>query len=189
MFFPLPRTATAPFCPSEVKGSVAVPQSLPFGKKLMRYAGPAEVLGGALGLQGAGFRRIEAIVLGLVGTIAGQIIMEGFLDLKIPCWQRRLLTRALALVPAFLGVRWFGERRRGQDARAEPGGAELSAAVCDVAAHSLHEQPRDGQLRQRPGAQRRLSAGSASSLPSAAVMKSTKARTRADNWWRCGYTA
>jgi manganese transport protein len=42
-------------------------------------------------------------------TIAGQIIMEGFLDLKIPCWQRRLITRALALVPAYLGVRWFGD--------------------------------------------------------------------------------
>ncbi|MBB3179136.1 Nramp family divalent metal transporter [Variovorax sp. Sphag1AA] len=43
------------------------------------------------------------------GTIAGQVIMEGFLDLKIPCWQRRLITRALALVPAFAGVLWLGE--------------------------------------------------------------------------------
>jgi len=43
------------------------------------------------------------------GTIAGQIVMEGFLDLKIPCWQRRLLTRMLALVPAFIGVWWLGE--------------------------------------------------------------------------------
>jgi manganese transport protein len=43
------------------------------------------------------------------GTIAGQIVMEGFLDLKIPCWQRRLLTRAVALVPAFVGVWWFGD--------------------------------------------------------------------------------
>ena len=43
------------------------------------------------------------------GTIAGQIVMEGFLDLKIPCWQRRLLTRGLALVPAFVGVWWFGD--------------------------------------------------------------------------------
>ncbi len=42
------------------------------------------------------------------GTIAGQIVMEGFLDLKIPCWQRRLITRGLALVPAFVGVAWFG---------------------------------------------------------------------------------
>ena len=45
----------------------------------------------------------------ITGTMAGQIIMEGFLDLKIPCWQRRLITRGLALVPAFIGVWWFGE--------------------------------------------------------------------------------
>ncbi|WP_341676256.1 Nramp family divalent metal transporter [Niveibacterium sp. SC-1] len=43
------------------------------------------------------------------GTIAGQILMEGFLDLKIPCWQRRLITRALALIPAFAGILWLGE--------------------------------------------------------------------------------
>ncbi|MEM8294294.1 DUF3483 domain-containing protein, partial [Morganella morganii] len=33
------------------------------------------------------------------GTIAGQVVMEGFLRAKIPCWQRRLITRGLALVP------------------------------------------------------------------------------------------
>jgi manganese transport protein len=43
------------------------------------------------------------------GTIAGQVIMEGFLDLKIPCWQRRVITRGLALVPALGGVLWLGD--------------------------------------------------------------------------------
>ncbi len=43
------------------------------------------------------------------GTIAGQVLLEGFLDLKIPCWQRRVITRGLALVPAFAGVLWLGE--------------------------------------------------------------------------------
>jgi manganese transport protein len=43
------------------------------------------------------------------GTIAGQVIMEGFLDLKIPCWQRRFITRGLALVPAFIGVALLGD--------------------------------------------------------------------------------
>jgi manganese transport protein len=47
------------------------------------------------------------------GTIAGQIIMEGFLDLKIPCWQRRLITRAIAVVPAFLAIAWRGENAVG----------------------------------------------------------------------------
>ena len=48
------------------------------------------------------------------GTIAGQILMEGFLDLKIPCWQRRLITRALALIPAFAGILWLGEQGVGR---------------------------------------------------------------------------
>nr|WP_281438659.1 MULTISPECIES: Nramp family divalent metal transporter [Pseudomonas] len=43
------------------------------------------------------------------GTIAGQVIMEGYLNLKIPCWQRRLITRGLALIPAFVGVWLMGE--------------------------------------------------------------------------------
>ncbi|GAC1337020.1 MAG: Nramp family divalent metal transporter [Myxococcales bacterium] len=43
------------------------------------------------------------------GTIAGQVLMEGSLDLKIPCWQRRLITRVLALLPAFIGVAVLGE--------------------------------------------------------------------------------
>ncbi|MFU6942394.1 Nramp family divalent metal transporter [Pseudomonas aeruginosa] len=43
------------------------------------------------------------------GTIAGQVVMEGFLRAKIPCWQRRLITRGLALVPALIGVLWLGE--------------------------------------------------------------------------------
>src|SRR5215470_2472670 len=43
------------------------------------------------------------------GTIAGQTILEGFLELKIACWQRRLITRALALGPALAGILWFGD--------------------------------------------------------------------------------
>lgn len=43
------------------------------------------------------------------GTIAGQVLMEGFLELRIPCWLRRVVTRGLALVPALLGVLWLGE--------------------------------------------------------------------------------
>ncbi|MDR3435314.1 Nramp family divalent metal transporter [Telmatospirillum sp.] len=43
------------------------------------------------------------------GTVAGQVILEGFLEIKIPCWQRRLITRSLALIPAFVGVAWLGD--------------------------------------------------------------------------------
>lgn len=48
------------------------------------------------------------------GTIAGQIIMEGFLDLKIPCYQRRIITRGLAIIPALIGVLWMGEHAVGK---------------------------------------------------------------------------
>jgi manganese transport protein len=48
------------------------------------------------------------------GTIAGQVIMEGFLDLKIPCWKRRLITRGLALLPAMAGVLILGEHSTGK---------------------------------------------------------------------------
>lgn len=43
------------------------------------------------------------------GTIAGQILLEGFMQWKIPCWQRRVITRVLALIPALAGVLWLGE--------------------------------------------------------------------------------
>jgi manganese transport protein len=36
----------------------------------------------------------------LTGTLAGQIVMEGFLDLRLPPWLRRLVTRLVAIVPA-----------------------------------------------------------------------------------------
>jgi manganese transport protein len=48
------------------------------------------------------------------GTIAGQVIMEGFLKLKIPCWQRRLITRGLALGPAMVGVLTLGDHAIGK---------------------------------------------------------------------------
>lgn len=48
------------------------------------------------------------------GTIAGQVIMEGFIDLKIPCWKRRVITRALALIPAFIGVALLGDASTGK---------------------------------------------------------------------------
>jgi manganese transport protein len=46
----------------------------------------------------------------LTGTLAGQIVMEGFLNIRLTPWLRRLVTRALAVVPA-IGIMWYyGER-------------------------------------------------------------------------------
>jgi manganese transport protein len=44
----------------------------------------------------------------LTATLAGQVVMEGFLNLRMPAWKRRLLTRGLAIVPAVLVAWWFG---------------------------------------------------------------------------------
>ncbi|AVK04247.1 manganese transport protein MntH [Pseudomonas paraeruginosa] len=68
------------------------------------------LVGGALASFLFGFALLAAGQSStFTGTIAGQVVMEGFLRAKIPCWQRRLITRGLALVPALLGVLWLGE--------------------------------------------------------------------------------
>jgi manganese transport protein len=46
----------------------------------------------------------------VTGTLAGQIVAEGFLDLRMPLWLRRLATRALAIVPAVIVVAAMGDR-------------------------------------------------------------------------------
>jgi manganese transport protein len=45
----------------------------------------------------------------LTGTLAGQIVMEGFLNLRLPQWQRRLITRLLAIIPTIIVVALYGE--------------------------------------------------------------------------------
>ena len=42
-------------------------------------------------------------------ALAGQIVMEGFLDIRLPPYLRRLLTRAIAIVPAAIVTVWYGE--------------------------------------------------------------------------------
>ena len=50
----------------------------------------------------------------LTGTLAGQIVMEGFLHIRLRPWLRRLITRALAIVPAVLVIGVFGESKTTQ---------------------------------------------------------------------------
>lgn len=49
----------------------------------------------------------------ITGTLAGQIIMEGHINLRIQPWLRRLLTRILAILPAVLTIIYFGENGLG----------------------------------------------------------------------------
>lgn len=50
----------------------------------------------------------------ITGTLAGQIVMEGHLKLRIQPWIRRLFTRLLAIIPAFFTILYFGESALGE---------------------------------------------------------------------------
>lgn len=67
-------------------------------------------------LLGAGASTVFALALlasgqnsTLTGTLAGQIVMEGFLNIRLRPWLRRLITRAIAIVPAAIVAVLYGE--------------------------------------------------------------------------------
>jgi manganese transport protein len=67
-------------------------------------------------LLGAGASTVFALALlasgqnsTLTGTLAGQIVMEGFLNIRLRPWLRRLITRAIAIVPAAIVAILYGE--------------------------------------------------------------------------------
>jgi manganese transport protein len=67
-------------------------------------------------LLGAGASTVFALALlasgqnsTLTGTLAGQIVMEGFLNIRLRPWLRRLITRAIAIVPAAIVAIGYGE--------------------------------------------------------------------------------
>ena len=46
----------------------------------------------------------------ITGTLSGQIVMEGFLNIRLPAWMRRLITRTIAIIPAVIVTAMYGER-------------------------------------------------------------------------------
>lgn len=46
----------------------------------------------------------------LTGTLAGQIVMEGFLHIRLKPWLRRLITPGIAIIPAFIATVLYGEK-------------------------------------------------------------------------------
>lgn len=50
----------------------------------------------------------------ITGTLAGQVVMEGYLNLRLQPWIRRLITRLIAIVPAFLVIYFLGEDSTGK---------------------------------------------------------------------------
>src|SRR5438874_2671018 len=78
-----------------------------------------QLLSPLLGTKGASVLFAVALLCSgqnatLTGTLAGQIVMEGFINLRLRPWLRRLITRLLAIVPAIIVVSLYGERGSGQ---------------------------------------------------------------------------
>ena len=53
----------------------------------------------------------------VTATLAGQSVMEGFLNIRLPPWLRRLITRGIAIMPAAFVTIWYGESGTAQAAR------------------------------------------------------------------------
>ena len=73
------------------------------------------LLGPLLGAPAAGIVFALALLAAgqnssVTATLAGQVVMEGFLDLRMPVWLRRLITRAIAIVPAIVVTAMSGEK-------------------------------------------------------------------------------
>ena len=68
----------------------------------------------------------------ITGTLAGQIVMEGFLNIRIRPWLRRLITRLLAIVPAVFLIGVSGGKNTVGLARVLPGRAVDAAVVRDL---------------------------------------------------------
>ncbi len=49
----------------------------------------------------------------ITGTLAGQIVMEGYLNIRIAPWLRRLITRLIAIIPAYVVILIYGEGETG----------------------------------------------------------------------------
>ena len=47
----------------------------------------------------------------VTGTLAGQIVMEGYLQIRMNPWLRRIITRAVAVVPAYITILFAGENK------------------------------------------------------------------------------
>ena len=100
-------------------------------------------------LVGAGFAStLFAVALlasgqnsSITGTLAGQVVMEGFIQMKVSPWMRRLITRSIAIVPTIMVVAVNGEQ--GTEKLLILSQVILVAAVelCGGAACGVYGQP------------------------------------------------
>jgi len=104
-------------------------------------------LGGCSGIRHRSSGRGQSSTL--TGTMAGQIVMEGFLNIRVRPWLRRLATRALAILPAVLGDLSRGRKWRGTASHPEPGSTQHEPSFRHYSSDPLHQRPRaHGRVRE-----------------------------------------
>ena len=87
----------------------------------------------------------------ITGTLAGQVVMEGFVHIRLRPLVRRLLTRALAIVPAVITILFFGERATRQPAAPVAGDPLAPALLRRRPAGPDRLRPAlDGAVRDQP---------------------------------------
>ena len=102
----------------------------------------------------------------LTGTLAGQIVMEGFINLRLRPWLRRLITRLIAIIPAVIVIVIYGDAGHRAAAHPEPGDPQPAAAVRGLPAGDVHErQGQDGRRSPARCGSRRWPGPSPSSSP------------------------
>jgi manganese transport protein len=78
-----------------------------------------KLLSPLLGIGGASILFAVALLASgqnstLTGTLAGQVVMEGFVNIRLRPWLRRLITRLIAIIPAVCVIGYFGEGKTTQ---------------------------------------------------------------------------
>ena len=76
----------------------------------------------------------------LTGTLAGQVVMEGFLRLRLPPVLRRLITRLLAIIPAVIVTALMGEHGTAQIVNLEPSDLEHAVKLRRNSSGNVYER-------------------------------------------------
>ena len=87
----------------------------------------------------------------MTATLAGQAVMEGFLDIRLPPWLRRLITRLVAIVPAAGVTIWYGESGTAQLLILSQVVLSLQLSFAVIPLVTVHREPgQDGRRSSRP---------------------------------------
>ena len=85
----------------------------------------------------------------VTATLSGQIVMEGFINVRLPAWARRLATRALAIIPAVIAIALYGASGTGRLIILSQVILSHAASLRDRAARHVHRgQAQNGRARR-----------------------------------------